>query len=274
MPLRDRPLPPQRDDLHPGSDDDPGAMGINYRCEPMVERWSRPEQSITAVSAPWRKTAGKRPSSPHRGRRPSGSSSCSPTVASACWTKTAISSRPRSRAWNPEKRAATKPRTTRTPGKRATTTAQSGSSTVCKGSPHLQGVQLPRPWRPGHAGVSDHISNWNGCENTAPVPLTWCLLANGVEAELLREAAWDIVRAEKLWYNAFNLKTRRQSHAIHLLSQMHNLPESPKVAGRQWHYLRIAEYQGGESLGGRAAFLAQGQRPAAEEVLQHQRIAV
>ena len=91
MPLRDRPLPPQRDDLHPGSDDDPGAMGINYRCEPMVERWSRPEQSITAVSAPWRKTAGKKPSSPHRGRRPSGSSSCSPTVASACWTKTAIS---------------------------------------------------------------------------------------------------------------------------------------------------------------------------------------
>ena len=44
MPLRDRPLPPQRDDLHPGSDDDPGAMGINYRCEPMVERWSRPER--------------------------------------------------------------------------------------------------------------------------------------------------------------------------------------------------------------------------------------
>ena len=140
MPLRDRPLPPQRDDLHPGSDDDPGAMGINYRCEPMVERWSRPEQSITAVSAPWRKTAGKKPSSPHRGRRPSGSSSCSPTVATACWTKTAISSRPRSRAWNPEKRAATKPRTTRTPGKRATTTAQSGSSTVCKGSPLIYKV--------------------------------------------------------------------------------------------------------------------------------------
>ena len=91
MPLRDRPLPPQRDDLHPGSDDDPGVMGINYRCEPMVERWSRPEQSITAVSAPWRKTTGRKPSSPHRGRRPSGSSSCSPTVASACWTKTAIS---------------------------------------------------------------------------------------------------------------------------------------------------------------------------------------
>ena len=30
MPLQDRPLPPQRDDLHPGSDDDPGTMGINY----------------------------------------------------------------------------------------------------------------------------------------------------------------------------------------------------------------------------------------------------
>ena len=29
MPLQDRPLPPQRDDLHSGSDDDPGAMGIN-----------------------------------------------------------------------------------------------------------------------------------------------------------------------------------------------------------------------------------------------------
>ena len=143
MPLQDRPLSPQRDDLHPGSDDDPGAMGINYRCEPMVERWSRPEQSITAVSAPWRKTTGKKPSSPHRGRRPSGSSSCSPTVASACWTKTAISSRPRSRAWNPEKRAATKPRTTRTPGKRATTTAQSGSSTVCKGSPSSTRCSTP-----------------------------------------------------------------------------------------------------------------------------------
>ena len=66
MPLQDRSLPPQRDDLYPGSDDDPGAMGINYRCEPMVERWSRPEQSITAVSAPWRKTTGRKPSSPHR----------------------------------------------------------------------------------------------------------------------------------------------------------------------------------------------------------------
>ncbi|MGM9564840.1 multicopper oxidase domain-containing protein [Evtepia sp.] len=34
----DRPLNPPE---HPGSDDDPGVMGINYRCEPMPERLKR-----------------------------------------------------------------------------------------------------------------------------------------------------------------------------------------------------------------------------------------
>lgn len=49
--LFDRSGAPLNPPQHPGSDDDPGVMGINYRCEPMIERLKRREDPAHIFSS-------------------------------------------------------------------------------------------------------------------------------------------------------------------------------------------------------------------------------
>ena len=52
---------------------------------------------------------------------------------------------------------------------------------------------------------------------------------------------------------------------------MHDLPESPEMAGGKGNPLRIQAYQGRAPQRRGAEGLARAQRPAAEEILQYQR---
>ena len=110
-------------------------LTVGYDIENLSDpQRSKHYKSITAASAPWRRTARRRLSSPRRGWRPSGSSYCSPTMASACWIKKAISSKPPNRDSRTAKQEGTTPPTTRIPAKRATTTVRNGSLIGCEGS--------------------------------------------------------------------------------------------------------------------------------------------
>jgi len=53
---------------------------------------------------------------------------------------------------------------------------------------------------------------------------------------------------------------------------MHYLPKGPKVAGGQRNHVPVPPYQGAKPHRRGAQDLVQTQRPAAEEVLQHQRL--